>query len=87
MMSNSINIIGTIVALFLLALGGWIYFSPNGNKSEHMLLEEYTRASRDCFLATKFEEECPEVGQIKLILMNRGIEPRIVKLPANERVR
>jgi hypothetical protein len=86
-MYNKTYITGAIIALFTLSLGGWIYFRPNENKSEQMLLEEYTRASRDCFLAIRFEEECPEIRQIRLILMSRGIEPRIVKLSPHERVR
>jgi len=86
-MSKRVYITGAVLVLLSLAVGGWLCLGRSGDKSEQMLLEEYTRASRDCFLAIKFEEECPKVGQIKLILMSRGIEPRIVKLPPTERVR
>ena len=87
-MNKKAKVLTTATLLLSLAFGGWVYFSRNSqNAGERMLLEEYTRASRDCFLSGLFQEECPRVGQIKLILMGRGIEPRIVELPRNERVR
>ena len=86
-MNKNYKVLTTAALLFSLAFGGWAYFNRNGRDAGEMLLEEYTRVSRDCFLSGLFEEECPRAGQIKLLLMGRGIEPRIVELPPNERVR